>query len=142
MEIPKNLLCLFTAQLEKEADGSYVIEVPAQDVTKGQLEPNEKYRIAVLRTEASPPEDQEEASNTIEQTQGPTESESPVEIGEKRTVEIESIGEQGDGIARIERGYVVIVPDTEVHERVTIEIKNASPNVAFGEVTERHDYYE
>lgn len=43
---------------------------------------------------------------------------------------------------RVEREYIVILPDTEQHERVTIEIENVSPNVAFGEVTERHDYHE
>jgi len=37
----------------------------------------------------------------------------PVTEGEQRTVEIEDIGDQGDGITRVERGFVVIVSDTE-----------------------------
>ena len=144
MEVPDSLLCLFTAQLEEKEDGRYVIEVPAQEVEKGQVTTKEVYRAALIQTEASPSEDQAKISKTEEETQGQahTEPEPPVGMGEKRTVEIENIGEQGDGIARVERGYVIIVPDTEVHERVTIEIENVSPNVAFGEVVERHDHYE
>jgi predicted RNA-binding protein with TRAM domain len=66
----------------------------------------------------------------------------PVEEGEERTVEIEDIGEQGDGITRVERGFVVIVPDTEQGERVTVEITDVRENVAFAEVVERRSYYE
>jgi len=60
----------------------------------------------------------------------------PVAEGEQRTVEIEDIGDQGDGITRVERGFVVIVPDTEQGERVTIEITNVAKTVAFAEVVE------
>lgn len=147
MEVPDDLLCMFTAQLE-EKDGTYIIEVPAQEVTKGQLQKDGMYRTALLQTETSPPEKQTSKSKDQMQKeeerekQDRTGSEPPVESGEQRTVEIEDIGEQGDGIARVERGYIVIVPDTEMHERVTIEIKNVSQNVAFGEVVERHDHYE
>ncbi|WP_242493277.1 TRAM domain-containing protein, partial [Haloarcula hispanica] len=66
----------------------------------------------------------------------------PVEEGEQRTVEIEDIGDQGDGITRVERGFVVIVPDTDVGERVTIEITDVGQNVAFGEVVERLSDYK
>ena len=147
MEVPDKLLCLFTAQLEENEDGSYVIEVPAREVTKGQVMTNEMYRTALIQTESSSPNKQPEKEDqaTTSRSEQPSEKEEPeppVEMGEKRTVEIEDIGQQGDGIARVERGYVVIVPDTEKHERVTIEIKNVSPNVAFGEVVERHDHYE
>ena len=66
----------------------------------------------------------------------------PVEEGETRTVEIENIGDQGDGITRVERGFVVIVPDTEQGERVAIEITDVRENVAFAEVVERVSYYD
>ncbi|TKX52238.1 TRAM domain-containing protein, partial [Halorubrum sp. SS7] len=60
----------------------------------------------------------------------------PVEPGEMRYVEIEDLGKQGDGIARVERGYVIIVPDTEVGERVKIEVTEVKSNFAVGEVVE------
>ena len=62
----------------------------------------------------------------------------PVEIGETREGEIDSIGDRGDGITRIDRGYVVIVPDTEVGDRATVRSETAKENVAFAEVVERH----
>lgn len=67
-----------------------------------------------------------------------TKQEPPVEVGETREVEIDSLGEQGDGIARVERGYVLIIPDTEVGDRVTARIETTKQNVAFAEVVERH----
>jgi predicted RNA-binding protein with TRAM domain len=57
-------------------------------------------------------------------------------------VDIEDIGDQGDGVTRVERGFVVIVPDTKQGERVTIEITDVRQNVAFADVIERMDYYE
>jgi len=36
------------------------------------------------------------------------------------------------------RGYVVIVPDTEVGDRATVRIENAKENVAFAEIVDRH----
>ena len=57
-------------------------------------------------------------------------------------MDIEDIGEQGDGIARVERGFVVVVPDTEQGERITIEITDVRENVGFAEVVDREDYYE
>lgn len=62
----------------------------------------------------------------------------PVSEGQTREVEIESLGDQGDGIAKVERGYVVIVPDTEVGERVTVRLDKVRENVGFAEVIKRH----
>jgi predicted RNA-binding protein with TRAM domain len=57
-------------------------------------------------------------------------------VGELRYVEIEDIGKQGDGIARVERGYVIIVPGAEVGDRVKIEVTEVKSNFAVGEVIE------
>ncbi|MFB1065011.1 TRAM domain-containing protein [Natrinema sp. H-ect4] len=142
MEVPDNLLCLFTAQL-KEEDGSYIIEVPDQEVTKGQVQTDNMYSAAVLQTDTASAEEQpEQQDQTQKQDRADPGPKPPVEVGEQRAVDIEDIGEQGDGIARVERGYVIIVPDTEVNERVTIKIKSIRPNVAFGEVVEQHDHSE
>ena len=135
MEVPDNLLCLFNAELEENEDGSYVIEVPRREVSKGEVHPGKMYRAAVIQTETSKSEDGSE--NRDRDDLGP-----PVEEGERRVVDIEDVGEQGDGITRVERGYVVIVPDTEPGERVEIEISNTRENVGFAEVIERKDYYE
>lgn len=138
MEIPDELLCVFSAEVAEQQD-SYSIEVPKNELEVGDVQNGEVYRVALLSTESSGESPSEPKSSQKRNRGGP---EPPVEEGESRTVDIEDIGEQGDGIARIERGYVVIVPDAEKGERVTIEIEDVTETVAFAEVIERKDYYE
>ncbi|WP_277543729.1 TRAM domain-containing protein [Haloarcula laminariae] len=137
MEISDQLRCLYSATVE-EQDGSFVVEVPEQEIQLGDLQQGETYRVAVLPSPATNESDDTDADPQPKQTlQTP-----PVEEGEQRTVEIEDLGDQGDGITRVERGFVVIVPDTEQGERVTVEVTSVNPNVAFAEVVERVSYYE
>ena len=168
MEISEQLRCLFSGRVE-EAGGSYVVEVPEREVDLGNVEPGETYRVALVPApEASGGSDrgqQSDRSTPVERTDrsngqdGATDQSNgsrapdrtdddrgrqrpPVEEGETRRVEIEDLGDQGDGITRVERGFVVIVPDTDQGERVEIEITDVRENVAFGEVVERLSYYE
>ena len=134
---PTELQCLFSARVD-EQDGSYVVEIPEQEVRFGNLQRGETYRVALLPSPSNG-ESQESAPEPEREQRAPT---PPVEEGEQRNVEIEDIGDQGDGITRVERGFVVIVPDTEQGERVTIEITDVRQNVAFAEVVERLDYYD
>lgn len=135
MEISEQHLCLFSEQI-KQRDGSYVIEIPERELEIGNLDEGAMYRVAVLQsTDLKTSADR--GSNQDRDLSDP-----PVEEGETRVVEIEDIGEQGDGIARVERGYVVIVSGAGQGERVEVEIVNARENVAFAEVVERLEYYE
>ena len=114
MEISEQLLCLFSADVEVD-DDRYVIEVPKRELETGTVDAAETYRVALIAQER-----REETSTT--ESRGSAEPQPPVEAGETRYVEIEDIGKQGDGIARVERGYVIIVPGAEVGERVKIEV--------------------
>jgi predicted RNA-binding protein with TRAM domain len=60
--------------------------------------------------------------------------EPPVEEGEVRAVTVETVGDQGDGIAKVDRGYVVIVPNTEPGDQPTVEIEQVQESVAFASV--------
>ncbi len=139
MEISERLLCLFSGRIETQ-DGSYVLEVPERELEVGDLSEGEVYRVALLSTDAKSETTAKRETDDVERTRDTPEP--PVEEGETRTVEIEDIGEQGDGITRVERGYVVIVPGTEKGERARIEISQVRENVAFADVIERLDYYE
>lgn len=134
MELAKQLSCLFSAEVEQR-DGSYVVEVPEQELRLGDLDSGKAYRVALLST--SEETTTTTTTTTQESRREQTPLEPPVEEGDTREVEIEDIGEQGDGITRVERGYVVIVPDTDEGERVTIEITDVRENVAFAEVVDR-----
>lgn len=146
MHIPTQLQCLFSATVE-ERDGTFMIEVPEDEIRLGDLQDKETYRVALLSSSSKreseqptidPPSDSAPARTTSD-SEAPT---PPVEKGETRNVEIEDIGDQGDGLARVERGFIVVVPDTEVGERVTIEITEVRKTVAFADVVERLSYYD
>jgi predicted RNA-binding protein with TRAM domain len=139
MEISDRLRCLYSADVE-ERDGEYVVDVPAQEIELGDIEAGETYRIALLpapSTSETKPNSPDTSVNQGRSPPGP-----PVEEGDQRDVEIEDIGEQGDGITRVERGFVVIVPDTSQGERVTVEITDVRENVAFADVVDREVYFE
>jgi predicted RNA-binding protein with TRAM domain len=137
MEIPDQLACLYTAELTETADG-YTITVPTTEVEQGSVTPGETVRVAVL-TDADDTTTAERADTTAHQSSPPSQPEPPVDEDETRIVEIEDVGDQGDGITRVERGYVVIVPDTDEGETVEIRIETVQPNVAFGTVIDRLD---
>ena len=140
MKISEELQCLFSASIE-EQDGSYVIDVPERELQLGDLQQGETYRVALVSSPTQSEPEQSEQAETRSQSQREPQ-EPPVEESETREVEIEDIGEQGDGITRVKRGFVVIVPDTKESERVKIEITDVRQNVAFAEVVERLSYYE
>ena len=125
MEISDKLLCLFSAEIE-EKDDRFVVEVPRREVETGSLAAGETYRVALVAGADTGSTDAEPSD----------EPQPPVEASEIRYVEIEDLGKQGDGIARVERGYVIIVPGGEVGERVKIEISEVKSNFAVGEIIE------
>jgi predicted RNA-binding protein with TRAM domain len=128
MEISEQLLCLFSADVRSE-DDRYVIEVPRREVETGSIQPGDTYRVALISRSVA-------SDDTDAGSKPSSEPQPPVEVGELRYVEIEDLGKQGDGIARVERGYVIIVPGAEVGERVKIEITEVKSNFAVGEVVE------
>jgi predicted RNA-binding protein with TRAM domain len=133
MEISDKLLCLFSATVDED-DDSFTVEVPRREIDTGVVDPGETYRVALIA--AGDEEGTDEADGEVPTTTTTDGPQPPVERGEIRYVEIEDIGKQGDGIARVERGYVIIVPDTEVGERVKIEVTEVKSNFAVGEVIE------
>ncbi len=137
VEISEKLLCLFSTEVSAEED-RYVIEVPRQEVETGDIDPEEVYRVALISREGE--EGEVEASAAAQPQPQPqtatSEPQPPVDVGETRYVEIEDIGKQGDGIARVERGYVIIVPGADVGERVKIEVTEVKSNFAVGEIIE------
>ena len=137
MEVSEKLLCLFSATVAEE-DDRYLIEVPKREIETGDIAAGDTYRVALISGEGSaePPAstDEHAADQDGEVRTAPDGPQPPVEPGEIRYVEIEDIGKQGDGIARVERGYVIIIPGAEVGERVKIEISEVKSNFGVGEV--------
>ena len=131
VEISEKLLCLFSTDISVE-DDRYVIEVPNREIETGDIEPGDVYRVALI----SKAEDEPTQTESPTHSTAPSEPQPPVDVGETRYVEIEDIGKQGDGIARVERGYVIIVPGADVGERVKVEVSEVKSNFAVGEIIE------
>ncbi|WP_336326678.1 TRAM domain-containing protein [Halovenus sp. HT40] len=137
VEIPDSLQSLFTATVE-ERENRYYIEIPESEIEHEAAAPGETYRIAVLPHDAETDRQPEPEQSTTDENQAETSPrpEPPVDEGEVRSVEIESVGDQGDGIAKVERGYVVIVPGAEPGDQPTVEIEQVKQNVAFARVVD------
>lgn len=56
-------------------------------------------------------------------------SQVPVETGETYTVEIEELGDEGDGIGYVE-DFTIIVPEADLGATVDIEITEVGSNFA------------
>ena len=133
-EIPDSLRLLFTSKVE-HSNGRYLVEIPEDQIERADpaVSPNESYRVAIIDpvedSEESPHIDASQPERETEQKQGP-----PVEEGEVRTVTIETLGDQGDGIAKVERGYVLIVPGGQPGDELTVRVEQVRENVGFAEM--------
>jgi predicted RNA-binding protein with TRAM domain len=128
-EIPESLRTLFTGRLERRGD-RYVVTVPSHAVDAGDVTPGETYRVALLaQSETDEPASKEYGHAASERDDGP-----PVDEGEVREVTVESVGDKGDGIAKVEHGYVVIVPGARPGDSPTVRIDTVRQNVAFATV--------
>ena len=128
-----DLLSMFTARVERDGE-SLTIDVPASEVTTGPLEAGGTYRIALLPATQPPNQQRQPTAPSRDGDREP-----PVAAGEVVELEIEDLGDKGDGVARIDSGYVVFVPNTTLGERVTVEITEARETMAFAEVIGRQD---
>lgn len=138
VEVRDSLRSLFSATVAEQG-GRYVIEVPSNEIEQGALAAETTYRVALLdmpsSTDARTQPDSQESHSRHHTSQ--SQSDPPVDTGEIRDVTIETIGDQGDGIAKVERGYVVIVPGGHPGDELTVEIDQARENVAFASVVKR-----
>jgi predicted RNA-binding protein with TRAM domain len=121
--IPDDLRTLFTQTVECRGD-RYVLEIPADAVTDDTITPETVYRVALLA-------DHSAAGSATAPADQSVSSSPPVTESEHRTVTIDDLGEEGDGIAKVDRGYVVIVPDGTPGETVPVEITHVTQTVAF-----------
>jgi predicted RNA-binding protein with TRAM domain len=110
----------FTAQLRRDGEGGQLRVPPAlaAELPDAPL----KVSVGVPVPVAMPPEPPAEVS--------------PVEVGELRMVTVTDRGRRGDGIARVDQGFVVIIPETAPDDRVLVEIEEVRESYALGMVVE------
>lgn len=122
-----DLLAMFSAEIER-SNGEYVITIPERELDVGELDAGSVYRFGVLSATDGRARERGESST---ERSGP-----PVDEGDVLEVEIDSKGEEGDGIAYVEGGYVVFVPSTTIGEEVTVEVVSVGPRFARAEPVE------
>lgn len=125
---------VFTGRIELR-DGRAVIEIPEREIKLGALDASETYQVAVLPSNGTSQES-EDGVRRVEDLPREDRSAAPVEKGELIEVEIEDVGEKGDGIARVGPGFVVFVSDTDIGDRVTAEVEEVRESFAFADVVE------
>lgn len=138
VEISDSLRTLFTGVVE-ERDGEYVVVVPSSEIEQGELTSGEAYRVGLIGAGGDGGVTSKDARGTGARTRGRDSASSdqpPVVEGETYQVEIESMGEQGDGVAYVD-GFVVMVSDAEIGERVVVKVETVLESVAFGDVVKR-----
>jgi len=59
----------------------------------------------------------------------------PVNVGEEFDVEIETVGEKGDGLAKV-KGFVLFVPGTKEGDKVKVRVTKVFRKVGFAEIVE------
>lgn len=134
MQLPEGLVTVFSCEIGKR-DGVAVVRLPERELRLGALSVGDTYQVAILErpeTDGGPGEG-ERASVGQRTSAG---SEPPVEEGEQYEVEIEEVGDRGDGIAKVGSGYIVFVPGAGIGDRVTVEITGTRENFGFAEVVE------
>ncbi|WP_418281675.1 SAM-dependent methyltransferase [Halorubrum sp. DTA98] len=108
--------------------GDFVVKVfQGQDLEAFRDEVEAEFEY--LRT-VSPPASRDSSSEVYLVAKGRLTA--PVEEGDRLEVEIEELGEEGDGIAYLD-GYSLFVPDTVVGETVTIVVDDIKPRFGFAE---------
>ena len=137
VEIPDRLECLFTASVEED-EGSYSIEIPREELDVGTVSAGETYRVVIL-DEFHPGSSERQPAETSVTAGASSPPTPPVSSGDIREVTIESLGDQGDGIAKVERGYVLFVPGARPDDEVTVEITDVRENFAFTRVQDDSD---
>jgi len=140
-EIPDSLQTVFSATVEQRGD-SFHIEVPSSEVEAGALENGQTYRVTLLkqntsRQSASPGELQDQAHSEMldpsSDHEGPTgystAPDPPVDEGDVVNVEIEGVGDEGDGLAKLD-GFAVFVPSGEPGDHLIVKIESVNRTVA------------
>ena len=147
--IPTELQALFTGNIAKDTEsGEYHLSIPEAEVEQGSLDTDEPYKVAVLDPTDETPSEATPTSSETQQHNSPNASRSassphrsqsqngsepPISEGETVTdVTIESLGEEGDGVATVGDGFVLIIEDVDVGDTVDVHIDTVLSTVAFG----------
>lgn len=117
----------------------YVIEIPPSLEGDTGVHPDETYRIALIsdaselirRAGQGDSKEATRAPNTSEPTASRT---APVSTDETLSVTITADGTHGDGVAKVNGGFVIFVPEASVGEEVLVRVTDVKGTYAQAEI--------
>ena len=120
-----------TAMDVLDSGGDFVVKVfEGQDLP--DLREDVEAEFEYVRT-MSPDASREESSELYLVAKGRLTG--PVREGDTLEVEIEDVGSEGDGVAKVD-GYTLFVPGTEEGDTVEVRVTDVKPNYGFAEKVE------
>ena len=128
VSIPASLKAVISGTVT-ERNGEYVIELPPSEIELDGIRTGETYRVAI-HEHGEPNGDQQKAAP--QRTSRPPEP--PVQAGDIVDVTVEAVGDEGDGIAKVDRGYVLIVPGGRPGDELSVRVERVHENVGFASV--------
>jgi len=141
MPLDDSLISMFHSEIGADSPQDEAhIEVPMSELNMGPLGEGETYRIAILGpadTAATTSASSESTSRSSSRSQQQPPSDLPVTEGETVDIEIEDLGSEGDGIAKVD-GYAVIVPGASVGQELTVKVNHTTDTHAFAEPIVAH----
>lgn len=123
---------VYTAGSDSDSTGE-----PQHETATQRLTDTQEHRRTATPTQARDSAQTVSNSGSSETTADSQPGQPPVSEGETLQVEIESLGEKGDGLAKVGPGYVVFVSDTEIGQQPLVRVTAARENFAFAEVVEQ-----
>lgn len=138
VEIPDELVYAGTGEATVK-NGELIISLGEVGDTPNGISEGEEYQVRLHESadgEASQGSGAEDTATGTDWTS--TASDPPVTSGEYIDVEIESRGQQGDGVGKVAGGFVVIVPGASPGDHPTVRIEEVRENVAFAEIVANH----
>lgn len=136
LRIPDKLESIYKVRATRNQDGTLTVEIPEVVDSNLDIEDGELLQVALFSTENNPTEFGVSNAGRSENGHIPDSSDTPVDEGEKREVEVTEKGDKGDGIAKIDDGFVLIVPDADVGEIHRVEVTRVDNRFAFSESIE------
>lgn len=136
--VPNSIISLYTAEIVED-DGSYYVEIPSGEVENTHLQVGDTVKVGLHNVESEsnevytePVEDNNDTQRfTSKQHQTP-----PVAEDDEVTVTVEDVGKKGDGIARVDGSFVIIVPGARPGDTVDVKVTDVKETFAIGEPVE------
>lgn len=133
---------VFSEEVVAEEEGRYIVEIPSTVQEADVVDAGATFRVALISNEpgaiqnSNTDGDHGNAAGSSGSGSAATRT-APVSVDETLSVTITADGARGDGVAKVNGGFVVFVPETSVGDEVLIRVTEVKGTYAQAEVIKR-----